>query len=71
MFLLHTDSVGYTLTFDNVNHRTVARHQHADEDGNQDINLVQAYAAKERISSSHLSEEPPTPAEIREVNFRP
>ncbi|XP_014678940.1 PREDICTED: uncharacterized protein LOC106818780 [Priapulus caudatus] len=56
-------TLGYSLCFDNVNQRVSVRHQTRDKT-NKQFNMVQAYAAIDRIPSLHLSDEQPSPADI-------
>ena len=58
--------LGYTLTFDNVNQQQTARHQHRGDPGNARLNMVQGYAAKDRIPSPSKNTAP-DPNGIREI----
>lgn len=46
----------FSICFDNVNQKTTVRHQTRDK-RNKMFNMVQAYAALDRINSLHLSDE--------------
>ena len=56
----------FSLVFDNVNQKTHARHQSTTRK-NTMLNMVQAYAAKDRIGSLHLSSQQPHPAAILDI----
>ena len=58
--------LSYSIVFDNVNQKTHARHQ-SDTTRNKMLNMVQAYAAQDRISSLHLPTETPPPEAILEI----
>jgi hypothetical protein len=59
-------NLGYTLCFDNINFKTKARHQSRDK-GNAMFNMVQAYAARDRVPSMHLDDTPPQPQTILDL----
>ncbi|CAC5401407.1 unnamed protein product [Mytilus coruscus] len=56
----------YSLVFDNVNKHLHAK-QTSREKGNIMKNMVQAYAAVDRIPTMHLDDKQPTPAEVAEI----
>ncbi|VDI71771.1 Hypothetical predicted protein [Mytilus galloprovincialis] len=56
----------YSLVFDNVNKHLHAK-QTSREKGNIIKNMVQAYAAVDRIPTGHLDDKQPTPAEVAEI----
>ena len=53
----------YSIVFDNVNKHMQARSTSRTH-GNTIKNMVQAYAALDRIPSLHLSDEQPTPDQV-------
>lgn len=57
---------GFSLCFDNVNQRTTVRHQSRDNK-NKMFNMVQGYAALDRVPSLHLSDDPPSPENIKAI----
>ncbi|XP_071151430.1 uncharacterized protein [Mytilus edulis] len=56
----------YSLVFDNVNKHLHAKQTSRDK-GNIMKNMVQAYAAVDRIPTGHLDDKQPTPAEVAEI----
>ncbi|XP_062611695.1 uncharacterized protein LOC134273511 isoform X2 [Saccostrea cucullata] len=56
----------YSICFDNVNQKTTVRHQTRDKK-NKMYNMVQAYAALDRISTLHLSDASPTPEDVLNI----
>ncbi|XP_014672570.1 PREDICTED: uncharacterized protein LOC106813039 [Priapulus caudatus] len=54
---------GFTLVFDNVNQKTHARYS-SRERGNVMFNMVQAYAAVDRIPCMRLADHQPAPDDI-------
>jgi hypothetical protein len=54
---------GFSICFDNVNQKLTVRHQTRDRN-NKILNMVQAYAAKDRIASIHLDDSIPSPQNI-------
>ena len=58
--------MGYSICFDNVNTKVTVRHQMKDKK-NKMYNMVQAYAARDRIPTLHLSDIPPPPYDIYEL----
>ena len=58
----------YDITFDNVNQRTHARHYGRKTKGQQ-LNMVQAFAAKERVPTGHISAEKPSVEDIRKIDL--
>ncbi|XP_069114331.1 LOW QUALITY PROTEIN: uncharacterized protein [Argopecten irradians] len=60
------DKLGFSICFDNVNQRLTVRHQTRDKQ-NRMFNMVQAYAAKDRIPSLHLSDDMPFPEELQNI----
>ena len=58
--------LSYSIVFDNVNQKTHAWHQ-SHTRKNHMLNMVQAYAAKDRIVSLHLSCQDPHPDSILEI----
>ena len=59
---------GYSICFDNVNTKITVRHLTKDKK-NKMFNMVQAFAAKDRIASLHLSDEQPSPNVLRDIPF--
>ncbi|KAK3108451.1 hypothetical protein FSP39_008205, partial [Pinctada imbricata] len=57
---------GYTLTFDNVDKKTFARHS-STQSTNIMHNMVQAYAAKDRVPVMHLADTEPLPEDIKQI----
>jgi hypothetical protein len=55
--------LGFSICFDNVNQKLTVRHQTRDRN-NKILNMVQAYAAKDRIASIHLDDSIPSPQNI-------
>lgn len=51
---------GFSLCFDNVNLRTTVRHQTRDAK-NKMFNMVQGYAARDRVPTLHLNDDVPLP----------
>lgn len=60
------EQYGYSLTFDNVNQKTHVRHS-TREKTNTMYNMVQAYAARNRIPTWHLSDAEPSIEEIGNI----
>lgn len=56
----------FSICFDNVNQKTTVRHQTRDK-RNKMFNMVQAYAALDRINSLHLSDESPSPKGVLSI----
>ncbi|XP_078329533.1 uncharacterized protein LOC111133019 isoform X2 [Crassostrea virginica] len=56
----------YSICFDNVNQKTTVRHQTRDKK-NKMFNMVQAYAALDRINSLHLSDDSPSPEDVESI----
>lgn len=56
----------FSICFDNVNQKTTVRHQTRDK-RNKMFNMVQAYAALDRINSLHLSDESPSPEDVLSI----
>lgn len=56
----------FSVCFDNVNQKTTVRHQTRDKK-NKMFNMVQAYAALDRINTLHLSDEQPSPDDILNI----
>uniref|UniRef100_A0A8W8JTD6 DUF6589 domain-containing protein n=1 Tax=Magallana gigas TaxID=29159 RepID=A0A8W8JTD6_MAGGI len=57
---------GFSLCFDNVNQRTTVRHQTRDAK-NKMFNMVQGYAARDRVPTLHLSDDVPLPERIKAI----
>ena len=57
---------GYTLTFDNVDKKTVVRLSSRDNQ-NKMHNMVQSYAAKDRIPVMHLDDVQPNTETIKAI----
>ncbi|VDI38279.1 Hypothetical predicted protein [Mytilus galloprovincialis] len=60
------EKLGYSIVFDNVNKHIKARSTDR-KHGNTMKNMVQAYAAVDRIPSLHLSDEKPTSDQISQI----
>ena len=58
--------LGYTLCFDNVNQKLTVRHQVRDK-SNKMLNMVQGYAAQDRIPTLHLSDAQPDPDTVLQI----
>ena len=61
---------GYTLVFDNVNQKTKARYN-SREKGNKMLNMVQAYAAVDRVPSMSMDDTPTTQDDISTMSLEP
>ncbi|KAJ8304518.1 hypothetical protein KUTeg_018101 [Tegillarca granosa] len=57
----------YSICFDNVNQKVTVRHQTRDRK-NKIFNMVQAYCAKDRVPTLHLSDKYPTPETIANIS---
>lgn len=57
---------GFSLCFDNVNQKLTVRHQTRDKN-NKMFNMVQAYAARDRIPSNNLNDNIPSPQDILDI----
>lgn len=65
-FTLITGRCGFSLCFDNVNQRTTVRHQTRDAK-NKMFNMVQGYAARDRVPPLHLNDDLPLPESIKTI----
>lgn len=65
--LLDGTSCAYSLCFDNVNQKTTARHSSSTSQ-NVILNMVQGYAARDRIPTLHLSSEDPSPEFVASIS---
>lgn len=72
-FTLISGRCGFSLCFDNVNQRTTVRHQTKDAK-NKMFNMVQGYAARDRVPTLHLNDDLPLPESIKTIpleNYTP
>ena len=56
----------YDITFDNLNQKVHVRH-HRKGAHTQQLNMVQAFATRDRVPSGHLSDTEPTANDVRNI----
>ena len=61
--------MGFTLCFDNVNWKTGKNYQYRDNLNNQ-MNMVQSFASRDRITSPNTSSNVPKPKEVQNISIQ-